>query len=107
MIVPTERNGPKGISDFIVRLFLKLSKCVLDAIFFKSRAARAKAAPIQKANTKADSPCTKPKKKPKTNIYFTSPKPNQLPLEIKNIKQNGRASTMPAKTKNTEKPETK
>jgi len=82
-MIPREINGPNGISDLIVRLFLSRSKPI-EII-----------APIQKDKTMADKPWLKPKKKPRISIYFTSPKPNQTPLEIRKIKRKGKARTMP------------
>ena len=90
-MMPRERNGPKGISDLIVRLFLSRGKFICGAKRFKEIANREKTAPIQKANITADKPWLNPKKNPKTPIYLTSPKPNQVPFEIKKIKKNGRA----------------
>ena len=52
-------------------------------------------APIQKAVIIADEPFTKPRKKPITKIYFTSPNPSQRPFEITKRKRNGRATMTP------------
>jgi|SRR3989344_3610611 len=95
MIIPRERNGPKGISDLIVKLFLSRGKFMWGISFFKERARSAKVAPIQKDKMTADKPWVNPRKKPKTKIYFTSPKPNQVPFEIRNIRRNGKARTRP------------
>lgn len=100
--MPRERNGPNGISDFIVRLFLSRGKLRRGLIFLKKMARSEKTAPIQKESTTAESPIENPNKNPKTKMYLTSPKPNQVPLEIKKIKRNGRARIRPEiKLKNT------
>lgn len=52
-------------------------------------------APIQKAKETAEMPVVSPKRKPKTAIYLISPKPNHIPLEIKNIIKNGEVRTIP------------
>jgi len=93
--VPKERNGPNGISDLIVRLFVNRGKFIWGLIFFIKIAKTEKVAPIQKAKTMADRPCTNPNKKPSTIIYLTSPNPNQAPLEKKKIRKKGKAKTRP------------
>lgn len=95
--MPTERNGPNGTSDLIVRLFLSVGKFILVAIFPMPITKREKAAPIQKAKTTADNPIPKPSKIPITTKYFISPKPNHFPLETKKIMKNGRAKIKPDK----------
>jgi hypothetical protein len=95
IIIPAERNGPKGISDLIVRLSGKSGKrtCVLS--FLSVKAAMEKNAPIQKANITAENPTGSPKKNPSTVIYFTSPNPSQRPRETRKIRRNGSVTAMP------------
>lgn len=89
--MPSERKGPKGISDLIVRLLLKLGKCLFN--LFTAMAIIEKAAPIQKDKMTAAKPLEIPKRRPKTAIYLTSPIPIQRPLEMKNNIKNGSGTT--------------
>lgn len=95
-MIPIERNGPKGISDLIVRLLGRIGKSICDFSFFKRSAAKANPAPIQKPKITAEIPPAIPRKNPITAIYFTSPNPSQRPLEIKNNNKNGRGKSIPA-----------
>ena len=93
MIIPADKNGPKGISDLIVRLFQNIGKPKCGISFLRESASSEKTAPIQKAKTTADTPSANPRKNPKTAMYLTSPKPNQRPLEIRKMRRNGRVRT--------------
>lgn len=93
--MPIERNGPKGISDLIVRLLDSIGKLKCDFKKFKKSAIKAKPAPIQKAKITAEIPPEIPSQKPITTIYLTSPKPSQRPLEIKKMRRKGSVTTTP------------
>lgn len=95
MIVPKERNGPNGISDLIVRLFLNRGKLICDLNLLTANAKMEKAAPIQKANITAESPEAKPSQKPITKMYLMSPKPIQRPFEIMKIARKGKVIARP------------
>lgn len=91
--IPSDRNGPKGISDLIVSPLLNIGKLIFT--FLRANRPKEKTAPIQKANMTAETPFASPKNKPITKIYFTSPNPSQRPFEIKKRKRNGRATITP------------
>ncbi len=91
--VPMIINGPKGISLFIVR-FLEDK----DNTRLKIMSVKPTIAPIQKANTSAEIPRTKPSIKPTPTTILASPKPIHRPPDTSHKSAKGRASIGPART---------
>lgn len=103
-IKPSDKNGPKGISDLIVRPLSCPSKPSRGSNFEIMIIETDTNAPIQNAKMTADSPSAGPIKKPITKIYFTSPNPSHLPLENKNKKPKGKHSAIAESTYINENP---
>src|SRR6185436_10779781 len=79
-MVPMIRNGPNGISLFIFNFLFTVIKIITQA------------APTQKDTNTAEKPCARPRRAPMPAISFTSPSPNNRPLEKSQMRKKGRGT---------------
>ena len=90
VINPIIRNGPNGISLFIVNCFLCKYNDEINA------SPTPKRAPIQKDNMIAETPADKPSIHPIPTTSFPSPKPIHLPSDISHKKKKNKKNRGPA-----------
>src|SRR3989344_5547933 len=103
--LPRNKNGPNGISDFIV-IGLRTTLNLLpgdELNFLKSMYKSTMIAPVQKESAHAEKSFGKPTIIPRARANLLSPRPIHRPRDTSQSKKKNRANTRPA-SKEEEKP---